>query len=292
MAIDKLQEKIRKLKCPLVVDFTIVPECIPPHILDITDDYLEAYLLYSKELLRALKGVVPAVRFDFNMFAVYGGIGLASLEQVLSFANEQGYYIFLDGVQSLSFGNAEIVSKLFLDDSCKWEYDGLIISSYIGSDGIRPYVDALKSSGKDVFIVVRTANKSASELQDLLTGGRLVHMANADIVNRYADKTIGKSGYSQVGIMAAASSADSLRSLRAKYKNLFMILDGYDYPNSNAKNCSFAFDKLGHGAAACAGRSITSAWQLEQTNGTDYTEQAVIAAERARKNLMRYIAVL
>lgn len=292
MAIDNLQERIRKLKNPLVVDFTILPASIPPHILEAAESTLESYICFCKKLLSGLKAVVPAVRFDFNAFAILGNDGLVCLETVLSLAKEQGYYVLLDGVNSLSGQSAEAAAEVLMEKNCKWQFDGLILSSYIGSDGLRPYVALLKDSGKDLFAVIRTANRSASELQDLLTGGRLVHIANADIVNRYADATIGKSGYSQVGIMASASSADSLRTLRTKYKNLFMLLDGYDYPNANAKNCSFAFDNLGHGAVACAGSSITSAWQLEQTDGTDYVEQAVAAAERARKNLTRYVTIL
>lgn len=292
MAIDKLQEKIRKLKNPLVVDFTVPYESIPPHIAEVTESFLGAYIVYSKELLCALKSVVPAVRFDFNIFSIMGTSGLEALSELLLFAKEQGFYVLLDGPQSLSGLNAEIAANTLMGENCKWSFDGLVVSSYIGSDGMRPYIALLKATGKDLFVVIRTANKSASELQDLLTGGRLVHMANADVVNRYADATIGKSGYSQVGIMAAASSADSLRALRTKYKNLFMLLDGYDYPNANAKNCSFAFDKLGHGAAACAGVSITAAWQQAESNGTDYLEQAVAAAEKARKNLTRYITIL
>ena len=86
--------------------------------------------------------------------------------------------------------------------------------------------------------------------------------------------------------------ASSLRNLREKYKNLFLLIDGYDYSNSNAKNCSFAFDKLGHGAIACAGRGITVAWDTDTSEGTDYIAQVVEAAERMKKNLLRYITVL
>ena len=148
----------------------------------------------------------------------------------------------------------------------------------------------LKETKKDIFAVVRTANRTAAELQDLLTGSRLMHMANADIVNRFSEQLVGRSGYSQVAMLAAASSADSLRTLRGKYKNTFLLLDGCDYPNANAKNCSFAFDSLGHGAAACAGLSVTAAWQEDDVQAA-YVEKAVEAAQRLKKNLLRYITI-
>ena len=114
----------------------------------------------------------------------------------------------------------------------------------------------------------------------------------ADHVNRYGGGTEGKHGYSRVGILAAASSAESLRSLRAKYPRLFFLLDGFDYPNANAKNCSFAFDKFGHGAVACGGTAITCAWKKEESDGSDYLTHAQAAADRMKKNLTRYITIL
>ena len=141
-------------------------------------------------------------------------------------------------------------------------------------------------------MVARTPNRSAPELQDLLAGGRLVHMAAADHVNRYGADTLQKCGYTRVGLLAAANAANSLKNIRAKYPKLFLIVDGYDAPNANAKNCAAAFDQLGHGAAVCAGGYIAAAWKSAGTDGADYMEQAKAAAERMKKNLCRYTTVL
>ena len=92
--------------------------------------------------------------------------------------------------------------------------------------------------------------------------------------------------------MASASNTESLRSLRSKYSKLFLLVDGYDYPSANAKNCAAAFDKLGHGAAVCAGSSIVYAWANEPGNPENYLESAMSAAERMKKNLGRYVTVL
>lgn len=292
MSIDRLQDKIRKLKNPTVVDFSILPEHIPPYLIETAGSFLPAYKHFCRELLVGLSGIIPAVRFDFNGFSLYGAEGLSMLEDVLQLAKQQGYYVLLDGVQALSAQSAEQGAHIFLSKECKWYFDGIILSAYIGSDALSPYISRLKEYGKDLFAVVRTSNKTAPELQDLLTGTRLVHMANADIINRFSQPLVCRCGYSQASIMAAASSVDSLRSLRVKYRNLFILLDGCDYPNANAKNCSYAFDNLGHGAAACAGSSITAAWCRAQSTGEDYVEQAISAAERLKKNLLRYVTIL
>ena len=77
-----------------------------------------------------------------------------------------------------------------------------------------------------------------------------------------------------------------------RYKYVFLLVDGLDYPSGNAKNCGFAFDRLGHGAAVCVGPSVTAAWKETESDGQDYVEQAVQAAERIKKNLSRYVTIL
>lgn len=292
MSIDKLQEKIRKLKNPSVVDFGMLPEHIPPHIQERDSDFLNAYTYVCTELLRGLKTVVPAVRFSIGAMALYSADGMVVLYNLLREARESGYYVFLDCPDAFSAQNAKRAAELLMGDNSQLPFDGLIINAYIGSDSLKPYCAGLKETGKDLFVTVRTSNKSAPEIQDLLTGSRLVHMAMADVVNRYAEPLVGRSGYSQVAAVAAASSAGSLKTLREKYKQLFLFLDGYDYPNANAKNCSNAFDRLGHGAIACAGTSITAAWQESVGDEQDFVQLAIESAERMRKNLTRYVTIL
>ena len=292
MSVDKLQEKIRKLKNPSVLDFDMLPEHIPPYIREDDSYFVSAYEFYCTELMQGLKNIVPAVRFSLGMMSLYGPDGLASLANLLRTARSLGYYILLDIPDAFSAREAARTAELLLGENANLEFDGLVTSAYIGSDGIRPYCEKMKDTDKDLFVLVRTANKTAPELQDLLTGSRLVHMAAADVVNRLAQPMTGRSGYSRVAAVAAASAPDSARTLRSKYKTLFLLLDGYDYPNANAKNCSAAFDALGHGAAACAGTSITAAWQNDPEDAGEFVRIAVEAAERMRKNLTRYVTIL
>lgn len=284
MSIDALQEKIRKTKNPSVLYFDGVTDWIPPHIRAAAENDAAAYEIFCRSLLVELKGTVPALRFS------YGGISLLGTELLSTLLRESdrlGYYVFLDAPEMLNPQSAKHMAQVLGGKA--YPFDGLIVPSYLGTDILKPFLPLCKE-GKTLFPIVRTANKSASEVQDLITGGRLVHTAVADLVNRLGEQQIGKCGYSHVGAVASASAADSLRTLRSKYTRLFLLLDGYDYPNANAKNCSFAFDKLGHGAAACAGESILYAWR--EGEGETYLALAREAVERMKKNITRYITVL
>ena len=288
MSVDVLQEKIRKTKNPTVLELGLSVSDLPPQFSSDAAGIAD----FCKELLTGLKGTVPAVRVSFAAFALLGAEGIGALTEVLKTAGSLGYYVILDAPEILSVKASARTAEAIFGEESAYPCDGLVISGYLGSDVIKPFLTYVQDKKKDLFVVARTANKSAPELQDLLAGSRVVHAAAADHVNRYGAETAGKFGYTRVGILAGASSAQGLKNLRTKYPKLFLLLDGADYPNANAKNCSNAFDKFGHGAAACVSDSVTCAWKAEETDGSDFVAQAVAAAERMKKNLNRYVQVL
>ena len=288
MSIDKLHEKIRKMKNPSMLDLTVPAEVIPAHIAQGTT--AENYAAFCRELMVGLKDSLPAVRFRFDAFALMGAAGLTTLSVLLKEAQELGYYVLLDAPGILSPEDAQMTADAIFGGE-DYPCDGLLISPYIGSDAIKPFIPHCKAD-KDIFVVVRSANKTALELQDLMTGTRLVHTAAMDIVSRHGENIFGKNGYSRVCACVSAGAPNSIRSIRNGYKYTFLLVDGLEYPSGNHKNCSLAFDRFGYGAVVCAGTSITAAWKENGTDGTDFVAQAVDAADRMKKNLLRYVTIL
>lgn len=282
MSVDLLQEKIRKTKNPGVLVLEADLALLPAEYTG-----MEGLRAYYGALLEGLQGLVPAVRFGFGGFALENG--LDTLAALTRQARALGYYVILDGPEILSAQAAEHMAAVLGGAECPWVWDALVVSPWVGSDALKPFLPLCKK-GKALLCAVRTGNRSAAQLQDLLSGSRLTHTAAADIVTRHGEALLGKYGYSHLGALAPAGSADCLRSLRSKYSRLFLLVDGYDYSFGNSKNCAQAFDKLGHGAAVCAGSSITAAWQ-ENADKTP-VEAAREAAEKMKKNLLRHITVL
>ena len=291
MSVDILQDKIRKTKNPTVVDLNMLPEHIPESIRQEEGTFPRAWERYCKALLPGLKGAVPAVRFSLNASALYGVEGICALAELLRSAKSMGFYVFLDCPDSLSAMDAQRYADILFSEDSPYYFDALILSAYIGSDALRPLSQKLTDSGKSMFVLTRTANRSAQDLQDLLTGSRLVHMAMADIVSRFAQPLMGRKAYSLIGAVSTATSATATKNLRGKYPHMFLLLDGYDAPGANAKNCAAAFDKLGYGAAVCAGTSVAAAWKEENRTPEEYREAALEAVERMKRNIGRYVTI-
>lgn len=289
MSIDALQAKIRKTERMLMVDFTFEPEQLPP---DAEEKCLcERYREYCLRLLTGLKGKIPAVRFSLLQFALMGDGGIAALSTLLNKASSFGFYTLLDvyGVSSSSL--AKFTASQIWGEKSELPCDGLLISGYLGTELIRPFLPYCEENKKDLFLLVRSVNKSASEIQDLLAGSRMVHMAAADYINRFTTTTVGKYGYAQIAVAASATMGDSIKMLRASYQKLFILVDGMDVSGANAKNASQGFSALGYGAICCVGSSVTCAWQQEEFAGMDAVEAAVAAVEKAQKKINRYVSL-
>lgn len=290
MSIDLLHSRIRKLKNPSMVSFEIDPVNLPPHLLEQEGTIPRAYERFCRELLHKLNGVVPAVRLSSGIFFMIRKTGGEILSDLLHEAKELGYYVVLDAPEILSPFSAEFLANSLSRNI--YPCDAVIVSPYIGSDAIKPFLPLCVTGKLALFAVIRSPNKSASELQDLQFGSRQAHIAAADIISRHGEAAFGKCNYSQIGALVSAGAPDILRSLRSKYPRVFMLVDGLDYPSGNSKNCSYAFDKFGYGAVICVGTTVTAAWKENESNGEDYLEHALQAAEKMKRNLTRYVCVL
>ena len=289
MSMDVLQERIRKLKCPILVDFSMKDTYIPPVVRQELPPE-QTYVAYCLSLLPVLREHAAGVRFSFDRFALDDN--LPALRELLRQAMELGYYVLLDAPQILTPWAAEDAARVLLGPDSAYPCHGLVVSPWIGSDSVKPFLPYCREQGKSIFLAARTANRSAPEMQDLMIGARLTHAAAAELANRYGEAISAACAYSQLGVMTAATGSIAVSSLRSQYKRLFLLVDGIDYPGGNAKNCSYAFDRFGHGAAVCAGPDVTAAWLREQTDGADYADLALKAVDRLKGNIARYVTIL
>ena len=111
MSMDVLQNKIRKVKNPSVVDLALKMSDLPVSFQTGEESRAVAYGRFCRELLTALKGIVPAVRVGFTAFAALGPDGLYELQSVLKAAASDGYYVLLEAPYVLSPMMAEATAR-------------------------------------------------------------------------------------------------------------------------------------------------------------------------------------
>ncbi|MBQ7871169.1 MAG: orotidine-5'-phosphate decarboxylase [Oscillospiraceae bacterium] len=307
MSIDVLQEKIRKLKNPVMVGLDPYLPMLPPHLVQEAFDALgqtpegaaAAYGRYCAALLDALAGLVPAVKIQSACFEALGAPGIAKMQALTQYAADRGYYVLLDSMRGDVGNIAEIYAQAMFGSVTVGEtshriyaIDGLTVNGYLGSDGVKPFLPYCKKEGKSIFLLLKTSNKSSREVQDLLSGDRVVYTAMADLAARWGGDCMGRCGYSNLAAVVGATYPNTLKLLREKYSRLFFLVPGYGTQGGTAKNVQYAFDRFGHGAVVTASRSILCAWQRAGSDGTDFAEQAVAAAKKMKNDISKYVVIL
>ena len=307
MSIDVLQEQIRAVKNPVMLGLDPYLPILPQHIL--RDAYEEhgqtlagaaaAYYRFCTELLDALCGLVPAVKLQSACFEALGADGIAQMQKISRYAKEHGYYVLIDSMRGDVGNVAEIYAQAMFGAVSVGETshrlyacDALTVNPYLGSDGVKPFLPYCKREGKNIFLLLKTSNKSSREVQDLLSGDRVIYTAMADLAMRWSVDLFGKNGYSEIGAVVGATFPQTMRLLREKYDRLFFLVPGYGAQGGTARNVPGAFDRFGHGAIITASRSIICAWQSSGSDGRDYCAHAVAAAEKMKQDLAEYVTVL
>ena len=307
MSVDVLQEKIRKMKNPTMFGLDPTPELIPIWLLEekiaqfghTPEAYAEAYYRFCSDILTQLKETVPAVKVQSACFEALGACGISVMQRLLEDATELGYYVILDAMRGDAPHIASLLADAMFGGLCfgettiyPYRCDGITLNGYLGSDSIKPFLPYCKENGKSVFVLVKTSNKSGREVQDLISGDRVVHTAMADLVMRWSGGEYSKSGYMPLGIMMPATDPRALTSMRKRYDRLFFLVSGYGAQGGSARHASCAFDEFGHGAIVSASRSILGAWHTDDNDGRDFAMRALEAAVKMKKDLGKFVTVI
>ena len=309
MSIDALQTRIRKFKNPSMLGLDPTPELIPPHLIEAAYAQYgptlkalgEAYRVFCTALLDELSDVVPAVKLQSACFEALGWEGVKVMQELMVYAKELGYYVLLDSMRGdvgniatvyarSLFGELEAQGEIYRPYAC----DGVTVNGYLGSDGITPFLPYLQdNSQKNIFLIIKSSNKSSREVQDLISGDRIVHTAMADLAMRWSQNLFGKCGYSEIVAVVGATHPQTLKSLRKRYDRLFFLVPGYGAQGGTARSVQYAFDRFGHGAIVSASRSLIAAWQKDEaSDGHDYLQAARKSAEKMRDDILKFVTVL
>ncbi|MDI9470993.1 MAG: orotidine-5'-phosphate decarboxylase [Bacillota bacterium] len=229
---------------------------------------------YNLALLDAVQDIVGFVKPQVACYERHGLAGMEALAATIRAARERGFLVIADGKRNDIGSSSAAYAAAWLGGAGDFDADALTVNAYLGWDGIKPFVDACVARGRGIFVLVRTSNPSATELQDLELGdGRRVYEAMGDLVAAWnaphvggsgvGGSGVGGSGYGPVGAVVGATWPEQARKLRQRLPGSLILVPGYGAQGATADDCAASFDERGEGALVNASRSLMYAWQKE-----------------------------
>jgi orotidine-5'-phosphate decarboxylase len=287
---DRLLRAIESKGSPVCVGIDPVYERLPDEFRSGGDDQqrrIDAIGRFSREVLRIVSPLVPAVKVQSAYFEVYRGPGVALYFDIVRAAAEAGLLVIGDVKRNDIGSTARAYAAGHLTGAAT--PDAITINGYLGADGLEPFVEAAREEGKGVFVLVRTSNPSAKSVQDFpdASGKKLYeHIAEQVAVIGGRKDLIGTRGYSCIGAVVGATYPDEGRRLRELMPQQIFLVPGYGAQGATAADCAAAFKGDGTGAIVNASRSVIFAHQREEYADMDWKQ----AVEQAAKTFANDIA--
>ena len=297
--IQKLIEQIRKKGSPIAVGLDPMLSYIPDEIRKNAYEEFGANLKGAAEavyrfncgIVDAVRDLVPCVKPQIAMYEQFGVPGVDAFCRTVEYCRKNGLLVIGDvkrgdiGSTSAAYaaahlGEVEIEGSMFR----AFDEDFATVNPYLGSDGIKPFLDVCRASGKGIFILVKTSNPSSGEFQDRLIDGRPLYEHVAEKVREWGESCMDGT-YSDVGAVVGATYPEMGRALRAVMPNSFILVPGYGAQGGKGKDLVPFFNADGLGAIVNSSRGIIAAWKKEPYQHLPYDEAARAAVCDMRDDL-------
>ena len=160
--------------------------------------------------------------------------------------------------------------------------DAFTASPYMGSDTLEVLVSAARSAGAGMFVLVRTSNRGAVDVEDLeLASGGPLWGRVAAMVDRLgeAGEATGGERLSDVGAVVGATAPEHVARMRELMPRAPFLLPGIGAQGGRVEDLAPAVAPGRAGGLVTASRSIVNA---HESAGGSPAEAARAEAERLR----------
>ena len=275
--INKLINKIQKTKAPIVVGLDPMLSYVPEHIQkkavdefgETLEGAAEAIWQFNKEIVDKTYDLIPAVKPQIAMYEQFGIEGLKAYKKTVDYCKSKDLVVIGDikrgdiGSTSAAYatghlGKVQVGSKTYAG----FDEDFATVNPYLGSDGVKPFIDVCKQEKKGLFILVKTSNPSSGEFQDQLINGKPLYEMVGEKVAQWGEDHMGDS-YSYIGAVVGATYPEQGEILRKVMPKSFILVPGYGAQGGKGKDLVHFFNEDGLGAIVNSSRGIIAAYKQE-----------------------------
>ena len=276
--INKLISNIRKTNAPIVVGLDPMLNYIPEHIQkkafaefgESLEGAAEAIWQYNKGIVDATYDLIPAVKPQIAMYEQFGIPGLIAYKKTVDYCKSKDLVVIGDikrgdiGSTSAAYavghlGQVQVGSRKYAG----FDEDFATVNPYLGSDGVKPFMDICKEEKKGIFVLVKTSNPSSGEFQDRVIDGRPLYELVGEKVAQWGDELMGDE-YSYVGAVVGATYPEMGKVLRKIMPKTFILVPGYGAQGGKGADLVHFFNEDGLGAIVNSSRGIIAAYKQEK----------------------------
>lgn len=216
------------------------------------EEFVERSLdMFCEVFLEAVQGRVAAIKPNIAFFECYGLAGLNVFKRLCALIRSKGVPLIIDAKRGDIGSTATAYSAAYLGSVAvrgrrltAFECDALTINPFLGFDTLEPFLADCHRHEKGVFVLLRTSNPGAKDLQGLVCNGTSVTEHIAQWLAQNAERLAGDCGWSGLGAVVGASYPEEARALRAMLPTNYFLIPGLGAQGGTAADAVAGFGTL------------------------------------------------
>lgn len=275
MMIDKLYERVEE-KGHVCVGLDTYLDYIPEYFKNKYNHEEDIIFNFNKEIIDATYDEVACFKIQIAYYEALGLKGIKAYKRTLDYIKK------LDGIaiSDIKRGDISSTAKMYAKAHFEgdFETDFITLSPYMGLDSIEPYFEYMKQKGKGVFVLVRTSNEGAKDIEFIESkDGKKVYEVVGQKLKDMGQSFMGIHGYSSIGGVVGCTHVDEATKLRKDLESMFFLIPGYGAQGGKAKDVAL-YLKDGNGGVVNSSRGILLAYkkQNDEKNFAECSRREVI----------------
>ena len=189
---------------------------LDPHPADLPAPTAAAARDFCLRLIETTADAAAAFKPNAAFFEQFGAEGVAALREVIAAVPDE-IPVLLDAKRGDIASTAEAYARAAF---AALGADAITLSPYLGRDSLEPF---LANPARGVFLLCKTANPGASDLQDLPLADR---MPAQRLFERVAELATGWNTRDNLGLVVGATHPEALATARRVAPDLWILAPG------------------------------------------------------------------
>ncbi len=281
--IDRLYRKVEEAGV-VCLGLDTNPSYIPEEYINNFHSTGEAIASFNKEIIDATEDVVACYKVQIAYYEALGLEGLKAYSETVKYLRKKNLITIGDVKRGDIADTAKMYAKAHFEGD--FQVDFITLSPYMGLDSIEPYMSYLESGEKGAFVLVRTSNKGAEDIQYInCSDEEKLFYKVGDKIQNLGEKSLGTCGYSALGAVIGCTHIDEGKALRKRLDKTFFLIPGYGAQGGKAEDVAL-YLKEGNGGVVNSSRKILLAYRGndDHMNFAKYArEEAISMRDEIRK---------
>ena len=195
MIIDKLYERVKE-RSFICVGLDTSFDYLPKKYQDL--GVAEGLFQFNKEIIDNTYDLVAIFKLQIAYYEAKGIEGLKGYVKTIEYLKSKDQLVIGDIKRGDIADTGKMYAKAHFES--EFEVDFVTLSPYMGYDSIDPYLPYLESGEKGAFVLLRTSNPGAKDIEYLEHKGRPLYYTIGDNLQEIGKSCVGESGYSALGL--------------------------------------------------------------------------------------------